>query len=599
VNRCLAKNPEQRFQHASDVAFALEAMSDSGSGTLSAVQQPSSRKWLWAATSVAILAVAAAVLIWWNRPPAAPVVEGITQLTDDGVPKWGDLVTDGSRIYFNAGPFGSSQIAQVSVAGGETSIVPTRLVNPEVAGIAPDGSSLLALVEVVYPGALWKIPLPAGEPKRLGAIMANDRSASFFPDGRVVFARDKDLYVAERDGSNVRKLLTAPSAAFCPEVSPDGKRIVFGIAVPGEAQTAVAEAAADGSGLREILHSTPGSSVACACWTPDGKYLLYRIHSPGKEDIWAAAVRPSLFRRSGQSTQLTNGPWIFSGVALSPDGKHIYAIGNKPRGELVRYDLKTKQFVPILGGISALHPSFSRDGVWVAYRSLLDHTLWRSRADGTDRLQLTYPPLEVSDPVISQDGKQVAFQSFWGEVYVISMDGGSPRQVTGRDSYHSTISPDGNSIVYSSWEGDKHEGLRIFDLRNGTVTVMPSSADKISPFWVSQDLLVAATQDQKSLVTFDFKSGKWTDLLAGTVVEFMPSPDGEYIYYTTEGADPMAMRIRLADHKVETLTRLKDLHRVVDTDVNTTQLSVAPDGSPVFTRDVGTREIYALTVKWP
>src|SRR6516162_6863242 len=77
VNRCLAKNPEQRFQHASDVAFALEAMSDSGSGTLSAVQQPSSRKWLWVATSVAILWVAAAVIIWWNRPPAAPVVEGI------------------------------------------------------------------------------------------------------------------------------------------------------------------------------------------------------------------------------------------------------------------------------------------------------------------------------------------------------------------------------------------------------------------------------------------------------------------------------------------------------------------------------------------
>jgi len=63
VNRCLAKNPEQRFQHASDVAFALEAMSDSGSGTLSAVQQPSSRKWLWISTLAAILSVAAAALM--------------------------------------------------------------------------------------------------------------------------------------------------------------------------------------------------------------------------------------------------------------------------------------------------------------------------------------------------------------------------------------------------------------------------------------------------------------------------------------------------------------------------------------------------------
>jgi hypothetical protein len=59
------------------------------------------------------------------------------------------------------------------------------------------------------------------------------------------------------------------------------------------------------------------------------------------------------------------------------------------------------------------------------------------------------------------------------------------------------------------------------------------------------------------------------------------------------------MRIRLADRKVEEIASLKDLHRVVDPVDGDTQLSVAPDGSPVFTRDIGTQEIYALTVKWP
>ena len=44
---------------------------------------------------------------------------------------------------------------------------------------------------------------------------------------------------------------------------------------------------------------------------------------------------------------------------------------------------------------------------------------------------------------------------------------------------------------------------------------------------------------------------------------------------------------------------LKDLRLVVDADSNTKQLSVAPDGSPIFTRDIGTQEIYALTIKWP
>ena len=43
---------------------------------------------------------------------------------------------------------------------------------------------------------------------------------------------------------------------------------------------------------------------------------------------------------------------------------------------------------------------------------------------------------------------------------------------------------------------------------------------------------------------------------------------------------------------------MKDLPRAISPDSNT-QISVAPDGSPVFTRDIGTQEIYALTVKWP
>ena len=64
------------------------------------------------------------------------------------------------------------------------------------------------------------------------------------------------------------------------------------------------------------------------------------------------------------------------------------------------------------------------------------------------------------------------------------------------------------------------------------------------------------------------------------------------------GADPTLLRIGQADHRVETTTSLKRLHRAVGPGGNT-ELSVAPDGSAVFTRDIGTQEIYALTVKWP
>jgi hypothetical protein len=58
-------------------------------------------------------------------------------------------------------------------------------------------------------------------------------------------------------------------------------------------------------------------------------------------------------------------------------------------------------------------------------------------------------------------------------------------------------------------------------------------------------------------------------------------------------------RVRLSEGKIEPISSLAGLRRVVDAVEGSTQVGVAPDGSPVFTRDIGTQEIYALNVKWP
>jgi hypothetical protein len=103
-------------------------------------------------------------------------------------------------------------------------------------------------------------------------------------------------------------------------------------------------------------------------------------------------------------------------------------------------------------------------------------------------------------------------------------------------------------------------------------------------------------------MVFDMKTQKWSDLLPGTTppifVNWAHSPDYKYLYFATGGSDPQVSRVRLADRRMETIAGLKDLQRAIGPDGNT-QISVAPDGSPVFTRDIGTQEIYALTLKWP
>ncbi len=601
IHRCLEKNPEQRFHSASDLAFALEALSDSGSAPAAAPPRGSRARWLWAAMIGFVAIMIAVLIVLWRIPTTVPVVESVTQLTDDGQPKIWMMFTDGSRIYFTEG---AEKVAQVSATGGAVAPVETKFTLAYLAGINRDGSTLLvwAPEDPVRPSApLWSLPLPAGEPRRLGDTDA--LNADMFPDGRIVFVKDSsendgkgtnstvDWFVADRDGSDPRKLVSLPGNFGTVSVSPDGKEIVLIQVQPGDRR--LFEVAADGTGLREIRRLTEGEKHFR--WTADGKYLVYQSGTGLQSDLWLLPIKTGRFRHVGEPIRLTNGPLPYSFPCPGRDGKQIFALGTKQRGELVRYDMKSKQFVPFLGGISATDPTFSRDGRWVAYASYPDHTLWRSRSDGTERLQLTFPPMDVRFPFISPDGTKVAFHNDKNEIFVVSMEGGAPRKITG-DAFYATWSPDGNYLLDARPSGSLH--TQITDLRTGKSSAISGFGSSV--LWPTQDILIGLNEKFTSLLAFNLKTRQSTRLtpdLPYTIEHWMLSPDGKYMYFSTAGAESKAMRVRIADHQVETITSLKDFHRVVNNE--NTQIDVAPDGSPIFTRDTGYQEIYALNIKWP
>src|SRR5207253_1428845 len=107
----------------------------------------------------------------------------------------------------------------------------------------------------------------------------------------------------------------------------------------------------------------------------------------------------------------TAGPLDFHMPVASADGHKIYTIGVQLRGELVRYDAKARQFQPVLSGIWAEQLDFSRDGRWAAYVVYPEGSLWRSKLDGSERLQLTFPPMQVVTPRWSPDGKRIVFSA--------------------------------------------------------------------------------------------------------------------------------------------------------------------------------------------
>lgn len=130
---------------------------------------------------------------------------------------------------------------------------------------------------------------------------------------------------------------------------------------------------------------------------------------------------------------------------------------------------------------------------------------------------------------------------------------------------------------------------------------MPSlNSLAIASFFATQDTLVTVTRNLAKFRLFNITTQKWSELASNTdtFAFWQISLDRRYLFAATAGDDPKALRIRIADHAVETITSLKSL-RWADDWYSGVSTGVAPDGSLLFTRAIGTQEIYSLTVRWP
>jgi len=563
--------------------------------------------------AVALLVILAAVVVYRLIPSQPPRVLGFTQITHDGLFKLG-IFSDGERLYFPELQGDHFVVSQVSVAGGETSTLTTPFANVMVGGITPNGS---ALVVVPFQGTgngreTWSLPLPSGPPRRIGDLRAD--SVAWSPDGnQVVLSQGPDIYVAKSDFSEPRKLVTAENPVYALRFSPDGGRLRFSVVDPRNASSSIWEIARDGNGLRPLLpgwNSDPRE--CCGNWTPDGKYFLFQSSRGGRNSIWVLDEKSTTLSGTAKPVQLTNGPLDFASPLASKNGKRIFAIGSQPRCELVRYDGKSG-FAPYLDGGSVSDLAFSADGKWVAYVSVPEAQLWRSRVDGSERLQLTPEGMQAGLPKWSPDGKQIVFmgtnlKTDW-LAYLISSDGTGLRELIPGTSagYDPGWSPDGKSIVLTfNGAGDpspqphpEGPGIVTFDLETRKVSPLPSARQLFSPRWSPDGRYIAAvTNDSLKLMLFDRVSREWQELLSLPIGYPSWSHDGQYLYFDTTLTDDAAFfRVRISDHKLERLLSLKGLRRYWGQFGPWTGL--APDDSPLLVRDISSQEIYALDWQAP
>ena len=561
-----------------------------------------------------VLAVALLAALWIGvtRPQGTPKVVRFTRLTSDGNRKMGPLLSDGVRIYFNEWlADGRLIVVEASITGGEVVPLSVPLPAPFVQDLSKDGTELLvANSEGMQGRSIWVHAVAGGSPHRVGTVLtswgpwgAGLDFAAFTDDGtHVLFSQGYDIYSVSRDGSDLRKILALghPSKDF--RYSPDSRILRFSQFDPMEEST-VMSGSADATGLHKLVDG------CCGEWTPDGRYFIF-VRSFGlRSDLWALPETKKFpgQRQNRAPIQLTAGPLDFQFGLPARHGNEVFAIGTAYHAEVVRYNKTRDEFVSYLSGISAGGLTFSRDGQWVAYVSYPDGILWRSRVDGSEKIQLTFPPMRVRGARWAPDGKQIAFDAALpggvANMYVIPSAGGSAEHLLPSDRGQGAVdwSPDGKSLVFDT-TFDPKGAIYVFDLSSRRVSMLPGSMGFFGSQWSPDGRYISGTiiQSQK-LMLFDTATQSWTkgcDCIVGFVTW---SHDGKYIYfeYFTEPDKGYSIaRIRPGDDKIEVVADVSKVGRwTAGPDVH--WFGLAPDDSPLVARDIGSQEIYALEMQWP
>ncbi len=637
VRHCLEKRPEDRFQSARDLAFALEAVGDTGPTKPKAVPWRGhvaavARKPQLAVVAVAGLLAASLLASWWLSPRPTPQIGGSTQLTFTGgvAGPWpgrgwlGAIFTDGARIYFtdfSKGP--GLGPAYVSRAGGEVVHIPSPVDSSQLIGLSPDGGRLLLRewhTALETEGALWVVPTSSGAPKRLADVMAQD--AAWSPDGQsLVYARGEELYLSRSNGAQARRLATTPGRAHWIRWSPDGRHLRFTLTDPKDPyRRSLWELSADGADLHVLPfrwgEERPGE--CCGEWSRDGRYFFFTAFHEKGAGLWMVDETGSVLRgRSWKPRRLTSES--FGAAIQSADGKELYAQKGRATVQALRYDPRSRQLAAFPFP-NARDFRFSRDGQWLAYVDLrgTNGTLKRRRLDGSQPLELTDGSMELWSANWSPDGTQIAFAGQrpgqpW-KAYLVSRDGGVPQEVLGgeRNEVDLQWSPDGRSLMFGRpphfmAEAGLPKAIHIADLKTKQVSTLPHSEGLFAPRW-SRDgrHVVAVPLDASKLVIFDFKTAEWRGLAGpGIGVGFdgacrprcynpQWSPDGRYVYVEGEGAN--VVRVALADLRVERVLELADLGPTVK---DFTFDGLTPDGSVLLTIGSASSDIHALEWRIP
>jgi serine/threonine protein kinase/roadblock/LC7 domain-containing protein len=534
VDRCLTKDPEDRYVATRDLARDIQYIRDhfSEAGVLTPLReekatlaQRARRLWPFAAMLAAALAIGAASTLWVKKP-APRAITSERYLTYSGQDFSPSVSPDGKLIAFSSNRDGKLRIWLKEVSGG--SEVPLTAGPDDFPRFSPDGSSIVYThgdADPDKPPVLYRVPVVGGEARRVIEGVAGD----FSPDGRLLAltrsnvaadgAQSVSVLVAASDGSNPRELAKVDlNALVHPRWSPDGKRIA---AVGSQGRVVGAVYVFDAtSGATKILTApAQAGEITSVVWTRDSRSVIY-VRADSVEAVVGSSAH--VIRHHVDSDRAEAIAWT------SHNGTHLDVLAD---GRLI---------------LDARSPSDNLRETSIAGSAA---GRWITRGNSSDR-----------QPVYARDGKSILFTSNRSgnlDLWMVTADGGTVKRVTedAAEDWDPAFTADGKRIVWSSG-------------RSGNLEIWAANADGSDAKQISKDGQDAenpsATADgwvvYNSFHTSPEKMGVWkvredgsraTRLVGGRTSLPEVSPDGRYVAYIADGRSlRQALRVaRVSDGK--------------------------------------------------
>jgi len=614
VHRCLEKKPQERFQSARDLAFALRSLSGS-TGVAKIVAAPGTRHRWWLAAAIAIPTVLSVLLavLWFARPPGLDLSRyRYTPFATDAEPEINPSWSPDGKSIAYLKRVGRQYQVMLRALDAPVAVQLTKMADGAYADVgnrpmwSAEGNRIF--FSGGRPAGLWSVGVAGGEPREVFpglSVAAADLSkdGKSFALWRVIRQGEKtsaSLWISSPAGAPPHQYQPAPfevDAGYTGTLirfSPDGAHIGLSIYTSADSSFWLLPWPEGHSAPRRLFSKRTLPNAPRFDWMPDSRHLLMAMEG----SLWLGDSRTDTLERvTASATEGDDTP------AVSPDGQRIaFTTGNSDY-DIVSIPLDGSPPRPILATArDESSPSWSMSGrmAFITNRSGQDEVWLRDAQGDFERpivTQSDFPDdktLAIYNAAISPDGRRIAYDRQTSKVldalWISPSSGGRPAPVPTPGSVPAGLSwsPDGNSLAFTGGSDGLQIGIMQIGSDRGPNFL--GVACGAAPAWSPDGHWIACAVRNESAIVLISPDGKQSRKIPSPArtgaQQFVTvwSLDSSTIYVASSLSDPA--RLDAIDVRTGAARKIADLGSSVNFEMPVNFMlagSLAPDGKSLAT----------------